>query len=297
MGENDGLSALLAAQPVPVSDLGSAWEPVPAVLAAAALAGVLYAQGFVRLRRRGREDHASVGRALAFGLGLALLVLALCSPLDAIGEGYLLSAHMLQHVLIGDAAIALMLLGLSGPMLYFFLPRPTLRQLAHLRPLRSLLSFLVRPLVAFMIWCIVFAVWHVPALYDLALENQALHDLEHACFVVAGLLVWYQLLGLAGSRGLGRSGRLALAVAVFAAGQVLSMVLIFSFEPLYADYAGQPERLLGLSPVMDQRLAGLVMMVEQTITLGSLVAFLLISGDRAARARDDRAALRAEPRP
>lgn len=296
MGDNDGLSALLAVEPVPVSELASAWEPVPAVLAGAALAAALYAQGFVRLRRRGRGDHASAGRAIAFGLGLALLVLALCSPLDAAGEGYLLSAHMLQHVLIGDAAVALMLIGVSGPMRFFFLPRAPLRQVAHLRPLRRALGFLVRPWVAFAIWCAVFAVWHVPALYDLTPGNQALHDLEHLCFVLAGVLVWYALLGLAGRRAASRPRRLALAVALFAAGQILAMILIFSFEPLYPFYAGQPERLFGLSPVTDQRLAGLVMMAEQTITLGSLAAFLLLASDRALR-RDERAALRAEPRP
>ena len=296
MGDNDGLNALLAAEPVPVSELGSAWEPIPAVLAAAALAAALYAQGFVRLRRRGRGDHASTGRAIAFGLGLALLVLALCSPLDAIGEGYLLSAHMLQHVLIGDAAVALMLLGVSGPMLFFFLPRAPLREIAHVQPLRRTLGFLVRPWVAFAIWCVVFAVWHVPTLYDLTPGNQALHDLEHVCFVLAGLLVWYALLGLAGRNAASRPRRLALAVALFAAGQILAMILIFSFEPLYPFYADQPERLLGLSPTMDQRLAGLVMMAEQTITLGSLVAFLLLASDRALR-QDEHAALRPEPRP
>jgi len=122
------------------------------------------------------------------------------------------------------------------------------------------------------------------------------HDLEHLSFVLAGLLAWYALLGLAGRRAAGRPRRLALAVALFAAGQILAMILIFSFEPLYPFYAEQPERLFGLSPLTDQRLAGLVMMAEQTITLGSLAAFLLLASDRALR-RDEQAALRAEPRP
>ncbi len=296
MGDNEGLTALLATDPVPVSELGSAWVPVPAVLAAAALAAVLYAQGFIRLRRRGRADHATAGRAVAFGLGLSLLVLALVSPLDAVGEGYLLSAHMLQHVLIGDAAAALIVLGLSGPLLFFFLPRPALSQVAHARPVRGLLSFLVRPWVAFTLWCVVFAVWHIPTLYDLTPENQALHDLEHACFVVAGLLVWYQMLDPARRGTPTRPARLGFAVALFAAGQVLAMVLIFSFEPLYPFYADQPERLLGLSAVTDQRLAGLVMMVEMSITLGTLIAFLLLATERERRGRSERAALRPEPR-
>jgi putative membrane protein len=261
------------------------------VLAGAALALVLYCQGFVRLRRRGRADHASLWRALAFVLGLTLLVLALVSPLDAIGEQYLLSGHMLQHVLIADTAAALIWLGLVTPLLYFFLPRPALIQIAHLRPLRALLSFLVRPAVSFAIWCLVMAAWHVPSVYDAALDNPALHDLEHACFIVAGLLVWYQLLDVTGHGALSRAGRLAYALALFAAGQVLALLLIFSFEPLYPAYAAQTERLLGLSALTDQRLAGLVMMAEQMITLGTLAAFLLLATGRAERVRGRRPSL------
>jgi cytochrome c oxidase assembly factor CtaG len=281
VGENEGLTSLLAADVVPPSELASAWSAEPAVIVGAVLALVLYAQGFVRLRRRGRVDHAPAWRAIAFVAGVALLVLALVSPLDVIGEEYLLSAHMLQHVLIADAAVALIWLGLSGPLLFFFLPRPALSQVARARPVRSTLSFLVRPAVALSIWCLVIAVWHIPAVYDATLGNRALHDLEHVLFVLAGLLVWYQLLDVARHGQLGRAGRLAYALGMFVAGQILALVLIFSFEPLYPAYAEQPERLLGLSPLTDQRLAGLVMMVEQTVTLGTLAAFLLFSAGRA----------------
>ena len=93
--------------------------------------------------------------------------------------------------------------------------------------------------MAFGLWCVLIAVWHVPALYDAALTSQALHDLEHASFMVAGFLVWYQLLDPTG-HGLRRSGRLGLVVALFAAGQILTMVLVFSFEPLYPAYAAEP---------------------------------------------------------
>ena len=104
-------------------ELDSAWNLSPAVLVPASLALALFFQGFVRLRRRGRRDHAPWWRAVVVrGSGCGLAVLALVSPLDAIGEEYLLSVHMLQHVVIGDVAAALMLLALSGPLLFFFLP-------------------------------------------------------------------------------------------------------------------------------------------------------------------------------
>ena len=89
---------------VPASRVGDDWHAPPAVLAIAALGTVLFVQAFVRLRRRGRADHAGWDRPALFAAGLALGVLPLVSPLDAAGDHYLLSAHMLQHVLIGDAA-------------------------------------------------------------------------------------------------------------------------------------------------------------------------------------------------
>jgi cytochrome c oxidase assembly factor CtaG len=245
------------------------------VLAAAALGALLFAQGFVRLRRRGRGDHAGASRAWLFAAGLAVLTLALVSPLDAIGEEYLLSGHMLQHVLVGDLAPALLLVAVRGPLTFFLLPPPLLRALARPRALRTALAFLLRPWTSLAVWGLVMAGWHVPAAYEATLGRRGLHDLEHATFLLAGVLVWAQLVDPARRAELSRAGRLAVAVALFAAGQALAYVLILSFDPLYGAYATQDERLLGLSPLTDQRLAGLVMMVEQLLTLGTCAAILI----------------------
>src|SRR4029078_3537183 len=91
---------------VPLAHSSSTWEMPPAILIGTALALVLFIQAFVRLRRR-RPDHAAWSRAVLFAAGLAVLVLPLVSPLDHLGDEELLSAHMLQHVLIGEAAPAL----------------------------------------------------------------------------------------------------------------------------------------------------------------------------------------------
>lgn len=254
------------------------------VIAATALGLVLFGQAFVRLRRRGRRDHARWSQAALFAAGLVLLALALLSPLDAAGEEYLLSAHMLQHVLVGDAAPALLVVALRGPLLFFLLPAAVLAFLAQLGPLRAAFAVLVRPRVALAVWALVFAVWHVPAAYEAALRHGLVHDVEHASFLLAGLLAWAQLVDPARRRELGIRGRVGFAVALFAGGLVLSDVLIFSFDPLYGVYALQDERLLGLSPLTDQRLAGVVMMVEQLLTLGTFAAILL-SGERRRAAR------------
>jgi cytochrome c oxidase assembly factor CtaG len=275
------VTTLLAhADSVSVSELGSAWQAPPAVLAGAALALVLFGQAWLRLRRRGRSDLAGLDRALFFAAAVAVGTLALVSPLDAAGEEYLLSAHMLEHVLIGDAAVALALVAVRGPLTFFLLPGWVLRPLARVAPLRSGLRFLVRPKVAFAVWAGVLAGWHYPPAYDYVLAHEWVHDLQHVTFVGAGVLLWTQLVDPARREELRRSGRIALAVALFACGQILADVLVFSFDPLYPAYAAQGERLFGLSPLADQRLAGIVMMVEQAVTLGTCVALLLVASHR-----------------
>jgi putative membrane protein len=242
---------------------------------------LLFAQAFARLRRRGRADHAGTGRAALFGLALAIGTLALLSPLDAAGAHYLLSAHMLQHVLIGDAAPALALVALRGPLLFFLIPAAVLGPLARLAPLRAALAWLLRPFVSLVLWITVFATWHIPALYDATLRHQWLHDLEHALFVLAGLAVWTQIVDPARHGKPMLPQRIGIAVVLFAAGQILTYVLIFSFHALYPAYADQPNRLFGWSPVLDQQLAGVAMMAEQLLTLGSAVGVLLILAGRA----------------
>jgi cytochrome c oxidase assembly factor CtaG len=267
------------------------------VLAGAALALVLFGQAFIRLRRRGRKDHAGWDRAALFVAGIAVATLALVSPLDAAGEEYLLSAHMLEHVLIGDLAPALLLVAIRGPLTFFLLPAWVLRPLAGIAPLRAFLGYLLRPRVALAVWALVFAFWHIPSAFDLTLQNRLVHDLEHVTFVLAGILVWSQLVDPARRRELTIGGRLTLAAVLFAAGQILAYVLILSFSPLYRPYAAQDERLFGLSPLTDQRLAGLVMMSEQVVTLGLCAVFLVSAYSRQRAARGEREALSLAPRP
>ncbi len=271
---------------VPVSRLAGAWHAPPLVLGGAALLALLFAQAFVRLRRRGRTDHATWWRPVLFTAGLALGVLPLVSPLDAVGDSYLLSAHMLQHMLIGDAAPALVLLALRGPLIFFLLPPPLLRVVAPLRPLRALGNLLLRPWVSFWTWVAAMLAWHVPGAYDYTLSHRLAHNLEHATFILGGTLVWMQLVDPARQGRLSRPGRIAFAVGVFALTQPIADALLFSGTPAYRPYALQPYRLLGLSPLGDQRAAAIVMMAEQLLTLGTCTAFLLWPYLRRARRRE-----------
>jgi putative membrane protein len=256
----------------------AAWSAPPVVVGVAALVALLFVQGWLRLRRRGRADLASWRRAALFALGLAVALAGLVSPIDTLGEDDLLSMHMLQHVLIGDLGIALAMVAVRGPLFVFLLPAAVLGPLAR-SPLRRALGTLLRPRVAFALWALNLGVWHVPSLYDAALRHPVLHDFEHACWVTAGLLVWTLLIDPGAHGRLTVGGRVALAAAMFASGQVLTDVLVFSFHGLYPAYHGSH----GLSARTDQQLAGVVMMVEQVLTLGTLAAVLLRARSRRTR--------------
>ena len=251
------------------------WQAPQLVLAGAALAALLFAQAFVRMRRRGRSDYADWKRAALFAAGLALLMLPLVSPLDAAGDDYLLSAHMLQHVLIGDAAPLLLVLAVRGPLVFFLLPAALLKPLASFQPLRAVLRILLRPSVTFALWLAVVLGWHVPAAYDYTLAHQAVHDLEHVMFVFVGTLAWIQLIDPARHARLSRGMKIAFAFGLIAFTHPISDGLLFAPTAVYHPYASQPERLLGLGVLTDQRIAGAVMLVEQLLTLGTFIAVLL----------------------
>jgi len=221
------------------------------LLAGAGAAVFCFAQGFVRLRRRGRADHASWARAALFALGLAAAIVPLLLPLDG-----RLSTHMLEHVLVGDVAPALVLVALRGPLLVFCVPQA-------LHGLRHALAPLLRPAVALGVWMAALAAWHVPAAYEYALHHPAAHELEHASFALGGVLVWVQLIDPARRRRLSAVRRLAFAGVLFGCGQLLGDVL-FLTKPLYASYP----------TASDQQGAALVMMAEQTLVLGTFAALL-----------------------
>jgi cytochrome c oxidase assembly factor CtaG len=273
-------------------DLWKAWAFDPLTLAAAVVAVAFFAQGWRRLHRR-RPELAPWTRWPLFLSGVAVVLVGIVSPLDAIAEEYLQSAHMLQHVLIADLGVALALLAVRGPLSMFFLPRDLLAPLARRQGLRRGLSFLLRPRVAVALWLGVLVAWHLPVLYDAALRHTLVHRAEHLSFVVVGALVWTLLIDPAGHGRLTVNGRIGLAVLMLWMGQMLAYVFVFSFHPYYDVYTEQPERLFGLSALTDQKLAGLVMMVEQGLTLGTALVLLLL----AARRARDAAAPRATPEP
>ena len=264
---------------VAAESLWAAWSFQPLVLGMGVVAVAFFLHGWVRLHRR-RAELAHWTRIPMFVAGVLVSVLAIVSPIDHIGETYLQWVHMLQHVLIADLGVVLILLAVRGPLTVFFLPRNLLAPLARAQPLRRGLAILLQPRVSYAVWVVVLVGWHIPVLYEAALHHRYWHDVEHLSFVLGGALVWTQIVDPGRHHRLTLGERLGYTALIFWTGQVMAYVILFSFEPLFSTYVDQPVRLLGLSPLADQRLAGLVMMGEQTITVGLAFVLLLRASHR-----------------
>ena len=239
------------------------WLPDPFVLAPILLLVTVYVRRFHAVRREaaatdGRTRGAGAPQAAAFAGAILALLLALASPLDALGEDYLFSAHMLQHVLLGDIAPALLLLSLSRVLL-----RPVTRRLMSLE--RALGPF-ANPVTGIALWLFMMYLWHVPALYEAAITSPFVHLLEHACFFTAGMAVWWPLIQPVPMRrrltGLWTVAYIGAAKFGLAA---LGLYLTWSGNVLYDHYEQLP-RIWGLDPVEDQNAGGAIMMVEQSLT-------------------------------
>jgi putative membrane protein len=242
-------------------------------LGATALLAALYAARVVRVRRRGREVRAR--RAAAFALGIALLVTAFASPLERLGEERLFSAHMAQHLLLGDLAPLFVVLGLDGPLL---------RPLLAVRAVRRLRS-LAHPLVALPLWAVNLCAWHVTPLYDAALDHDAVHALQHGLFFVCGALLWAALLEPLPGPAWFTAGRKVLYVgAMWLVSLALSQVFIWSGHAYYSRYVNAP-RTWGLSPLADQRAGGGVMLVEGTLVMLGVLVWLLLRAFRESETR------------
>ena len=181
--------------------------------------------------------------------------------------------HMVQHMLLLEVAPPLIVLGRPWNRLWRPIPLSSRRALAHsvardrwAIPVRALSRLLGIPTVAFVLMNGNFVLWHLPALYNAALVNQTLHDLEHATFFFTALLLWMHLLGDGPFKArLTLPRRAAFAVGAMVVGWGLAVVIAMAPSPLYAHYADLASRPWGLSALADQQLAAGVMWVPASI--------------------------------
>ena len=244
-------------------DLWRTWTIAPAVLAGCVVAAVAYARGqrVRQARTRGRGATAR-WRAWSFGAALVAILVALVSPLDALGSA-LFSAHMVQHLLLMMVAAPLMVLG--DPMTAFLwaLPMAERRAVAawwmRRRTLRSSWRVLTLPLVAWTLHVVALWAWHLPSFYDRAVAEGPLHVLEHATFFLTALLFWWVPFRPHGRR-LGAGPALLYLFAAALQSTLLGALLALARHPLYVAHLGTT-RAWGLTPLEDQQLAGLWMWV------------------------------------
>ncbi|HZS88087.1 MAG TPA: cytochrome c oxidase assembly protein [Chloroflexota bacterium] len=263
-----------------------AWTLDPAVLLALLLLALIYAAGIARLRQRGRFGrNVQTRHVTLFGLGWLALLLALQSPLDTYAAD-LFSLHMVQHLLLLMVAPPLLLLGKAVPVLLVGLPVDLARRLVRLARsspvLHPLLSRLTAPLVAWPLYIGDLVLWHAPALYQAALEDQTIHKLEHLCFLSTGLLFWWVVVEpLPGPIRLHHGLRLIYTWAAVLPTTALGALFTFSGQLWYPVYALVP-RLWGLSALDDQRFGGLIMWLPgdmMYVAASSLLFFAMLAAD------------------
>jgi putative membrane protein len=193
-----------------------------------------------------RRHRAPTWRIASFLAGLALILLAFVTPLETLALHYLLTAHLLQNVVLAEWSPALVVLGLPAAATAAARRSRAFRTLTH-------------PLVALPIWLVTYYAWHIPAAYDTALRHPAtLLHLEHLCYFAAGVLVWWPVL----TNRLAPGAAAAYLFAAFALASPLGLLLALIPNAVY-DFYEQAPRLWGLSPLEDQQLAGLTMAAEE----------------------------------
>jgi putative membrane protein len=249
----------------PIAHVAGVFAPLellPLIVAAA-----LYAKRASTLAARGKP--IPLWRQVCFASGLLTIVAALISPVGHIAEE-LVIAHMVEHLLLGDLASLLLVLGLTGPLLQPVLALPVLGRL----------RVLAHPAVALPLWALNFYLWHVPALYDAAYGGAPVHALEHTTFIFFGCLMWMPVFGpLPKPQWFTAAWKVGYVIAVRFAGAVLGNVLMWSGSVLYPVYSAG-ERYWGISPLTDQSTAGVVMMVEGTFLGLGLLAWVFFEAAR-----------------
>jgi cytochrome c oxidase assembly factor CtaG len=244
------------------------WSPPIVLTGTLIVCGAIYVRGWFAIRKT-RPVQFPEWRLGAFLLGLAIIWLAIASPLDGFADA-LLSAHMVEHLLLMSFAPPLLLLGYPVVPLLRGLPRVVtihlLGPLIRMKMLRNLGHILITPLVAWLAMNLAFLGWHVPAAYDFALEHEHWHEFEHLCFLGTSILFWWPILRPWPTQE-SYGGWLLLLYLVMAdiVNTVLSAFLAFCDRPVYGYYLKEPNAF-DLSPLSDQRAGAVVMWV-----VGSLI--------------------------
>jgi putative membrane protein len=248
---------------------GLGWTLDPVLVVPLGLALLIYCVGWLRLSKRASARPTGAG---LFVSGWAVLTFSLVSPLHAAGERSF-TMHMIEHELIMLVSTLLLAMSGSGAIMAWGLPRPLRLSLGGgwKSPLQRIWKRLTEPVTATAIQGVVMWGWHAPPLFDRALESSGWHIAQHACFFVSSLVFWWAMLHPRRG-GYGVSAACLFATSLI--GGALGALMSLSSSPWYADYAAMGMSGIGLDPVDDQRLAGLIMWIPGGLVHG--VAALIL---------------------
>ncbi len=255
------------------------WHTEPELIGSLLLMAWLYALGTGPLRANiAPGKHFPKREAACFYSGLVLLYLAVGSPLDLMGEVYLFSAHMFQHILLIYPVAILIIVGIPG-----WLADAALKASAIRAPIR----FLTRPVVAGLLFAFVLTAWHVPALYDWALQDRLVHNIEHLTMFMVSLCVWWVVFNKSSRLPAAGYGTQILLVFCISVAKVpVAAYLTFAPDVLYPTYEFAP-RIFGISAAEDQVLGGAIMTLLAKFGGISIMAWSFYQWARSTRNEED----------
>lgn len=238
------------------------WNYYPSVVIGVICFDALYLCAVGPLRKKiASTQPINIRIAINFLLGSLVLFLALVSPLDALSDEYLFSAHMIQHTLMTLVVPPLLLAGIPDWMFELIVSNRIVRMIARL---------VTNPLIAFSLYNLVFSIWHLPVIYEAALENEALHIIEHLSFISTAVLFWWPILSKSISvPHLAYPSQILYLFLASVPCTILGGVLVFAPSVLYLKYATAPLVFPGFTPMMDQQVGAVIMaMAGMLVYLG-----------------------------
>lgn len=227
------------------------WTWYPSVLIGFAVWTLAYLLAGSWLRRRyNLGDAPTLSQQTAFHAGTIIALIALVSPLDGLGDEYLFSAHMTQHLLLTFIVPPLWLLGIPGWLINYIVPRQ----------LTALAEAFLRPIPAFIIFTTIMFIWHIPSIYEFAQENEGVHIFEHLSFIGSALIGWWPIAGPSSSaffKPMPPARMFYIFLLAFPC-TLLAAILTFAHKPLYPFYVSAPHPF-GINVLEDQQIGGLLM--------------------------------------
>ena len=243
------------------------WSVEPTVVLGVVVLSVLYGLAWRRARASGSSHAPGYGRLSLFVTSMVLVVLALLSPIDSLGDNDLLVMHMVQHMILLDLVPITLILSLNKVLL-----RPVTRRI---QVIERRAGFFGSPVFAVIAYVVGVYAWHIPAAYDLALHYSWIHACEHLTFSAVGTLYWWHVLSpIRARRRLTGLGPLAYMITTKLFIGALGIALAFLPRVIYVFYAHKPD-YWGLTPLEDQSMAGLVMALEQSLVMGVAFVYLI----------------------